>query len=54
MVLLMLYRKDLSGSKSGGPPILPLRLDCLAASALWMLAEVEATRHRLPVAQYAL
>ena len=31
-----------------------LRLGCLAANALWMLAEVEATRHRLPVAQYAL
>ena len=27
-------------------------MGCLAASALWMLVEVEATRARLPVAQY--
>ena len=41
-----------TGGKSGKAE--ELRLGCLAASALWMLAEAEATRHRLPVAQYAL
>ena len=45
-----------SGSSTGGKSgkAEELRLGCLAASALWMLAETEATRHRLPVAQYAL
>ena len=31
-----------------------LRLGCMAASGLWMLAEVDATRQRLPVAEYAI